>query len=477
MILSREQINRYMRHIIMPDISGPGQKKLLETNMLVLSESAEVSQVLLLYLAASGIGRIDCCFTHNSGCEKVFEAVRDLNPDVQISSLNCADLSDAPHICIILGNAGYTDLMSKTIQSQGQKYPMPVIAAVTGNWSGVLQTMQSACSPNPDFNTFGNPTEGTVYGRHTAPPGLILSRSVLGALAAVEAVKVRLSIGKVLEKPLYFDLWNSSFTQENENNKLEAPCLKDFDSVSTYNKLKASKVLIVGCGGLGSPAALGLAASGIGTIGLIDYDTVDISNLNRQIMHSTSRLGIPKTKSAEVFLKGINPAIKPVLYNEALTRENALDIIRDYDLVIDGLDNLPARYLLNDACYFAEKPFIEAGVLAFHGLLTVVSPVEGHCYRCIFPEIPENGSVPSCSETGVLGPVPGVMGFMQAAEALKLLTENPSRLKDSILIFDSLAMEFDLVESYKNANCELCGENPAIKELQDYSFVCNDKKE
>jgi thiazole biosynthesis adenylyltransferase ThiF len=232
-------------------------------------------------------------------------------------------------------------------------------------------------------------------------------------------------------------------------------------------KLLSSKVLIVGAGGLGAPAALYLAAAGVGTIGIIDSDKVDLTNLQRQIIHHTDDVGVEKTASAENKMRAINPDITVKTYQARVTAENISEIIRRYDFVIDGTDNFPAKFLINDACYFEKVPFSHAGILRFYGQLMTILPGETTCYRCVFRSPPPTGVVPSCSEAGVLGALAGVIGSLQATEALKYLLGVGKLLTSMLLTYDALEMDFRAVELNRNPNCPLCGENPEITELKD----------
>ncbi len=242
--------------------------------------------------------------------------------------------------------------------------------------------------------------------------------------------------------------------------------------IGGQKKLKASKVLIIGTGGLGSPVSLYLAAAGVGKIGLVDYDTVDESNLQRQIVHSNSTIGMPKVESAKQRLLEINPYIEIETYNLILTKENALEIMKDYDLIIDGTDNFPTRYLVNDACYFLKKPFVYGSIFRFDGQVTVFYPEVGPCYRCLYPEPPPPGTVPSCAEGGVFGVLPGVIGSLQATEAIKLLIGIGEPLIGKLILYDALKMEFRTLKIRKDPHCPLCGENPTITELIDYESFC-----
>ena len=242
--------------------------------------------------------------------------------------------------------------------------------------------------------------------------------------------------------------------------------------ISGQKKLKASSILIVGAGGLGSPIALYSAAAGIGRIGIVDYDRVDLSNLQRQIIHGTSDIGRPKVESALDLLKDINPHIRFDAYNEPLSSENALNIVKDYDLVVDGTDNFPTRYLLNDACIFSGKPFIFGGIFRFYGQVSVFCADGGPCYRCLFPSPPPADSVPSCAEGGVLGFLPGTIGTIQASEAVKLILGIGDPLVGRLLTYNALDVDFKLFNIRKDPECPVCGENPSIRELIDYEEFC-----
>jgi len=237
-------------------------------------------------------------------------------------------------------------------------------------------------------------------------------------------------------------------------------------------KLKNSSALIVGTGGLGSPVALYLAAAGIGRIGLVDYDVVDSSNLQRQVIHGTSTVGKLKVDSARAKLVDLNPDIQVDVYNEPFTSDNALRIARDYDIILDGTDNFPTRYLTNDVAVFLGKPNVYASIYRFDGQASVFYAKEGPCYRCLFPEPPPPGLVPSCAEGGVLGVLPGTMGTIQATEALKVLLGIGEPLIGRLLLYNALDMTFDFVKLKKNPNCRVCGPNADVKELIDYEEFC-----
>ncbi|WP_109486346.1 molybdopterin-synthase adenylyltransferase MoeB [Occallatibacter savannae] len=237
-------------------------------------------------------------------------------------------------------------------------------------------------------------------------------------------------------------------------------------------KLKAAKVLCVGTGGLGSPLALYLAATGIGTLGLIDFDVVDASNLQRQIIHSTKDIGRKKLDSAADKLTALNPALNVVKHETMLSSANALEILKDYDIVADGTDNFPTRYLVNDASVLLRKPNAYASIFRFEGQASVFGMEDGPCYRCLYPEPPPPGLVPSCAEGGVLGILPGLLGVIQATEVIKLILGKGSPLIGRLLLVDALGMKFRELKLRKNPECPVCGENPTVKELIDYQQFC-----
>ncbi len=237
-------------------------------------------------------------------------------------------------------------------------------------------------------------------------------------------------------------------------------------------KLKAASVLVIGTGGLGSPVALYLAAAGIGRIGLVDYDVVDFSNLQRQVIHGESKLGALKVESARERMLDINPDIQVDIYNEIFTSENAMRIAEPYDLIIDGTDNFPTRYLVNDLCVLTGKPNVYGSIFRFDGQASVFYAEEGPCYRCLFPEPPPPGLVPSCAEGGVLGILPGTIGSIQATEAIKQILGIGESLIGKLLLYNALDMSYDFVKLRKNPNCLVCSESPEVTELIDYEEFC-----
>jgi sulfur-carrier protein adenylyltransferase/sulfurtransferase len=243
-------------------------------------------------------------------------------------------------------------------------------------------------------------------------------------------------------------------------------------TIDGQRKLKAGSVLLIGAGGLGSPSALYLAAAGVGRIGIVDFDVVDETNLQRQIVHDTPAIGTSKLESAKRRLTALNPFVEVETHETMLTKENALDLLSRYDVIVDGTDNFQTRYLTNDACFFLKKPNVYGSIFRFEGQASVFWAEKGPCYRCLFPEPPPPGLVPSCAEGGVLGILPGVVGCIQATEALKLILGIGEPLVGRLLLYDALAMSFREMKLRKDPACPLCGENPTVTELIDYDAFC-----
>jgi molybdopterin/thiamine biosynthesis adenylyltransferase/rhodanese-related sulfurtransferase len=243
--------------------------------------------------------------------------------------------------------------------------------------------------------------------------------------------------------------------------------------LSGQKKICRASVLCIGAGGLGSPIAMYLAAAGVGKIGIVDFDVVDFSNLQRQIIHGTEDVGRPKAESARDSIKSINPTCEVVIHNTRLSSENAMEIIAQYDVVVDGTDNFPTRYLTNDACVLLKKPNVYGSIFRFDGQASVFAPhLGGPCYRCLYPEPPPPGMVPSCAEGGVLGVLPGIVGCIQAAEILKLIIGKGTSLVGRLLTFDALKMKFSELKLRRDPACPICGDHPTIKELIDYEQFC-----
>ena len=248
--------------------------------------------------------------------------------------------------------------------------------------------------------------------------------------------------------------------------------------VSGQKKLLGAKVLVIGAGGLGAPAAMYLAAAGVGTLGLVDFDKVDLSNLQRQIIHSTKDVGKPKVQSGRETIAEMNPDVETVTYQQWITAANILDIIhdRDYDFIIDGTDNFPAKFLINDACVMAKKPFSHAGIIRFQGQTMTYIPGQGPCYRCVFKNPPPADAVPTCKQAGVLGVMGGVIGTIQATEALKYILGLGNLLNGYLLTYDALKMDFRKVKLAHDENCPICGKHPTITKLIDYEQASCDMK-
>jgi sulfur-carrier protein adenylyltransferase/sulfurtransferase len=269
--------------------------------------------------------------------------------------------------------------------------------------------------------------------------------------------------GKPVEKPRVL----SAEQKERYRRHLTIPEVGEEGQIRLLN----AKVLLMGAGGLGSPAALYLAAAGVGTLGVVDMDVVDLSNLQRQILHTNDRIGKPKTESAKVAIHGINPDVKVVGYQERLTSENVLRILADYDLVVNGGDNFPTRYLLNDACVMLKKPNVDGSIYRFEGQVTTFIAGKGPCYRCLYPVPPPADMAPSCAEAGVLGVLPGIIGLLQATEAIKVILGKGEPLVGRLLTFDALKMEFHTLKLRRNPKCPVCADGVKV-ELIDYEQFC-----
>jgi molybdopterin/thiamine biosynthesis adenylyltransferase/rhodanese-related sulfurtransferase len=237
-------------------------------------------------------------------------------------------------------------------------------------------------------------------------------------------------------------------------------------------KLLAAKVLLLGAGGLGSPTALYLAAAGVGTLGIVDHDVVDLSNLQRQILHTNDRIGMPKVESARLAIEALNPDVRVIAHPERLSSANALEIFKNYDVIVDGCDNFPTRYLVNDACVMLDKPNVHGSIFQFEGMAAVFAPRRGPCYRCLYPEPPPPGAAPSCAEAGVLGVLPGLVGCVQALETIKLILGAGRPLIGRMVYFDTLSMEVRVNRLQRDPACPMCGDEPTITALIDYEEFC-----
>ncbi len=270
--------------------------------------------------------------------------------------------------------------------------------------------------------------------------------------------------------------WNTEITQE-EYQRYGRHIVIPEVGIEGQRKLKSARVLVIGTGGLGSPASLYLAAAGVGTIGLIDFDVIDLSNLHRQILYTENDIGRSKVQTAKKRLLNANPNTIIKTYEESLTSANALDIFKDYDVIVDGTDNFPTRYLTNDACVILGKPNVYASIFRFEGQTTVFDAKRGPCYRCLYPRPPPPGLVPSCAEGGVLGVLPGVIGLIQATETIKLILGKGDSLIGRLLVYEALSMTFEELKIKKNLKCPVCGPNPEITHLIDYDEFCGIRKQ
>lgn len=491
MILPKEQINRYLRHIIMSEISGHGQKKIIEASVFILADNVRDASALVYYLSASGVGHISCCFINTEDSEKLFEDIRDLNPNclielVDIDALNGKVYSNLKNFTIsvvLLNKYSFLGVLTQYPNFILYFESISTILALHDGWKGVIQFIDNKDQFLEIYSKLEEQCRVELQSNTSEKEGSIFTASILGAVSVVEVVKHVLNIGEKLAEGLFIDLLLMKFSKDSDSDFIDffsnTNCRTADESEKSQPVVKSLseyKVLLVGAGGLGSPAALALANAGIGTIGFVDYDRVEVSNLNRQIMHSTSRIGMTKVESAKVFIKKIGSDINVITHDIGLNRDNVMSIISDYDVIIDGVDNFPTRYLLNDACFFARKPMIEAGAIRFIGFNMTIVPNKGACYRCVFPSMPDASRSQTCSEVGVLGPVPGIMGFIQAAETAKLLLGKGVLLVNKIMYFDALELDFDVIDIEKRNQCSLCGNRPSITKLEEYEFSCMNMK-
>jgi molybdopterin/thiamine biosynthesis adenylyltransferase len=459
-ILSEEQKNHYKRHIIIPEIGEQGQKKLLDSTVYVYCENTDSLRPLAYYLAALGTGKIFCYLKDEEDADSLFDEVIDLNNDTTIDYLNekneknriknnqndDKNEKNRPQNSyrIVLGNLNFIkNLAAELVNDEF----IPTIISVNSQWKGTIQTFQI----EKLFKNFIDllKTDKNLCSNSPA----YLANALSATLCAGEYIKLCLGIGKTRNDMLFFDLFNMEFNQTESNINLPE-FLDESYSMDIKQKLSDAKVLIVGVGGLGSPAAYGMTIADVNTLGLLDLDEVEMSNLNRQILHSFSRIGMPKVSSAKFLLKKLNPNINIKTHTTELTKDNAEEIFSEYDLIIAAVDNIPTRYLINDTCFLINKPCSEAGVLRFDGTATTIVPHQGHCYRCLYPNA--NSSNLS-GDNGVLGVVPGAMGFIQAAEAVKILSGLGKTLKNKILMFDSLEMDFNIIDIGRAPQCPTCG--------------------
>ncbi|HHY04928.1 MAG TPA: hypothetical protein GX534_07065 [Thermoanaerobacterales bacterium] len=462
MVLSRQHKQRFSRHIIIPEIGVSGQQKLLGSRVLILAQSPRVCSSLMFYLVASGISQIDYYFDDRENEKKLFENLIDLNTDVKLNEFQIKTKTSSIRnytAIIVFGDIKFCSNHFKNLVSQNSNIMASTILSIQCPWTGIIKTFRSNKRVSSDDIPLNNPVFNIMHNKYIdtsfEKQGLELSSCLSGALTAIEVIKLCLSIGSILEDPLFFDLLCMRFNNDtpayiDKPEEIEGVSSK---VVATKNPSNA-KILIVGAGGLGSPVAFALASSGIGTIGIVDYDDVELTNLNRQILHSTSRIGMQKVDSAKIFLESFFSNLKVIPYNLHIDKKNAVDIMKNYDIIIGAVDNLQTRYLLNEICLRLKKPLIEAGITKFDGLEMTIIPGKTYCYRCVFPEMPSKGDSPFSG--GILGPVPGVLGFIQAAEAFKIYSDVGKPLLNRLLIFNAMQTEFNLPSLKKDPNCPVC---------------------
>lgn len=460
--LSPQQVQRYLRQIIMPQISGKGQEILLKTHVMVHMPSLQWGEMMLAYLAVVGVGQITCVLNNLKNGSDIIRHVMDLNPETQLKVMSANDPwtpddHQAPNAFIVIGPKDFVALHMQRSENFVSLDGMPPIFVWVKPWKGTLWA---------GGHIQESEDEGAViqdFSDEALTVGQVLSASFGGTLAVIELVKMRLGIGRKLETPFTYDLMNMTFGEEVGDEEMESLAVDTYNDLEHLNNdelhqlLAQGKVLVIGTGGLGSPAAFALAKAGIGTLGLVDHDHVDLSNLNRQILHTTSRIGVSKVESGAKTLRMINPKMTVNIYQERMTEANVDRLLMDYDLLLDGLDNLPSRYVANKAAVAAAKPFVSAGVLTFYGQSTSILPGDGPCYECIFPQSVDNGNAPTCEETGVLGAVPGLMGVIQAVEVIKLLCGIKPSLQNQYLMVDALEGEFTTIQLPWKETCPVCG--------------------
>ncbi|MBG0763632.1 MAG: ThiF family adenylyltransferase [Tissierellales bacterium] len=427
--LSPEEVRRYLRQIIIPEIRGEGQEKLLNSKIFIKAKKVEMISLLLFYCAAMGIGEIyyNTDDENNSLEKSIINHAKDINPELKIEKSSGVENLD---IEIFFGSPNYIEKLidNKKTETNNKIY------AVIGNWKGFITSKMPSKNITSEINS-----------KEIIKEGLVLSSSFSSSFAATQVIKKIIGFGEISEKPYYFNLWNMSFGEQinlqvNDKNKKQ--------------NLNNKSCLIVGCGGLGTPAAFILSQLGIGKLGLVDDDTVELSNLNRQILHSTSKIGKEKVFSAKKNLEKLFPAVKVNSYNTRFNEKNSSDLLESYDIVIDGLDNLNTRYILNDKIQKTNIPYIHAGALALYGQVTTIIPNRTPCFECIFPENIRNTRALSCSETGILGPVTGLMASIQVAEALKILNSNKGSLEGKLLFVDLTINYIQKMEIELDKNCK-----------------------
>ncbi|SHJ85518.1 Molybdopterin or thiamine biosynthesis adenylyltransferase [Anaerobranca californiensis DSM 14826] len=425
-------MERFRRQVIIPQIGEKGQRKLMEENVEILAE--KIPNMLLLYLAAVGIINITIYLKEISNIEGLVEHAKDLNPElkIQIKGLNdYRKLKDNNKTTIIVGGRNFIDEITEKLEEG------PYIIALAQPWEVYIKE----CSNFKDLQWILSKTTGFVETQDNFP--LTLAFNFLGTILTTEVIKKVLGLGVSLEQGFSFNLLTSDADMGLGENNIK------FGNLNLRNR----KVLVVGAGGLGSPVALTLGRIGIGTIGLVDYDQVEISNLNRQILHSTSKIGLFKVESAQKLLSSLYPDVKVIPYKVKITEENVREIIKDYDVVIGALDNIPSRYILNDGCYRENIPYIEGAIKTFYGQVTNIIPKVTPCYRCM---VPQREDYFVKREIGIVGSLPGTIGVLQCVEAIKNLVGIKSNLQGKVLMHDSLERDFIKIPFMINHKCPLC---------------------
>ena len=444
--LTPDQVKRYSRHIIMNDVGSSGQRKLMGSKALIIGAGG-LGSPAAVYLSLAGVGTVGMVDFDVVELSNLQRQILHHTPDVGRPKLESGKdnlLAYNPDINVVLHEVRLESENAMDIISQ---YDLVINGA--DNFA-TRYLVNDACyllnKPLVDGSILIFDGQATVFvpgeGCYRClfpsppPPGMVPNCAEAGVLGALTGLVGSIQATEALK---YF--------------------------------LGIGESLIIGAGGLGSPAAVYLSLAGVGTVGMVDFDVVELSNLQRQILHHTPDVGRPKLESGKDNLLAYNPDINVVLHEVRLESENAMDIISQYDLVINGADNFATRYLVNDACYLLNKPLVDGSILIFDGQATVFVPGEG-CYRCLFPSPPPPGMVPNCAEAGVLGALTGLVGSIQATEALKYFLGIGESLISRLLLVDALSMTFREVKLKRNPQCPLCGDNPTVTELIDYEIFC-----
>ncbi|SES87084.1 HesA/MoeB/ThiF family protein [Anaerobranca gottschalkii] len=427
-------MDRFRRQIIIPQIGEKGQKKLMEEKVEVLAEKIENCDLLLLYLAAVGINNITLFLSKVSNVDSIVQHAKDLNPSLNIEIKGIINYIKSDYekpTTIIVGDRSFIEEVIEKVEEGSY------IIAIAQPWRVYIKE----CNNQKDVERIL--FQAKDFEKEEDTIGLNLSCNFLGTILTTEVIKKVIGLGVSLHGGFTFDLLTSDSNLELGENRINLGNLN----------LRDKKVLVVGTGGLGSPVTLTLAKLGIGTIGLVDYDQVEMSNLNRQILHSTSKIGVAKVESAQKLLSSLYPDVKIVPYKLKVTDENVQEIIKDYGVVVGALDNIPSRYILNDGCYWENIPYVEGAIKTFYGQVTNIIPKVTPCYRCMVPE-KEDYFVKR--EIGIVGSLPGTIGVLQSVEVIKNLVGIKSNLQGSVLMYDGLERDFIKIPFMINHKCQLC---------------------